>query len=117
VADKLGRPKPFTPELRIAVRLLPNPLFKNMPASASLAIAFDSKGSYLRSADSLPLLRLTETPNLKWAVMGRENGSRAVTVFQSDGAVVEEFRVRKLANMMAFDAGEYSWTGSAEGVE
>jgi hypothetical protein len=35
------------------------------------------------------------------------DGSKALRVFQSDGAVVEEFRVRKLANMMAFEAGEY----------
>ena len=117
VADKLGRPQAFTPEPRISVRLLPNPLFKNMPAHASIEIAHDAEGSYLRTVDLLPLIRLTETPHLKWAVMGRENGSRAVTIFQSDGAVVEEFRVRRLANMMAFDAGEYKWTGTAEAVE
>ncbi|RYD83908.1 MAG: hypothetical protein EOP84_06965 [Verrucomicrobiaceae bacterium] len=117
VADKLGRPQAFTPEPRISVRLLPNPLYKNMPANAAIEIAHDAEGSYLRTVDSLPLVRLTETPHLKWAVMGRESGSRAVTIFQSDGAVVEEFRVRRLANMMAFDAGEYKWTGRAEGVE
>ncbi|MHA3771997.1 hypothetical protein ACXR0O_10715 [Verrucomicrobiota bacterium sgz303538] len=111
VADKLGRPQAFKPEPQITMRLLPNPLFKNAPVSASLEVAYDAEGSYLRTTDALPLVRLTDTPHLKWVVMGRENGSRAVTIFQSDGAVVEEFRVRKLANMMAFDAGEYEWTG------
>ena len=111
VADKLGRPQAFTPEAKITIRVLPNPLFKNVPASVSLEIAIDPEGSYLRTTDALPLFRLTETPNLKWAVMGRENGSRAVTIFQSDGVIVEEFRLRRLANMMAFDAGEYDWTG------
>ncbi len=114
VADKLGRPQAFQPEPQISVRLLPNPLYKNMPASVSLQIAHDAEGSYLQTADGLPLVRVTETPNLKWAVMGRENGSRAVTIFQSDGAIVEEFRMRRLANMMAFDAGEYESKGNGE---
>jgi hypothetical protein len=35
------------------------------------------------------------------------DGSKALRIFQSDGLVVEEFRARKLANMMAFEAGEY----------
>ena len=52
---------------------------------------------------------MTGTPHLKWAVIGAEG--TALTLFQSDGAVVEEFRIGKLANMMAFDAGEYEWTG------
>jgi hypothetical protein len=42
--------------------------------------------------------------------MGREGG-KAVTVFQSDGALVEEFKVLKIANTMAFDAGDYEWPG------
>ena len=42
--------------------------------------------------------------------MGREGG-KVVTIFQSDGAVVEEFKVRRIANTMAFDAGDYEWAG------
>ena len=57
------------------------------------------------------LKQITETPFLRWAAMIREPASKAVTIFQSDGAVVEEFKARKLANMMAFDAGEYEWSG------
>jgi hypothetical protein len=59
----------------------------------------------------LPLCRFTETPHLAWVVMGHEGNTKAITIFQSDGAVVEEFRARRLANMMAFDAGEYEWMG------
>jgi hypothetical protein len=51
---------------------------------------------------------LTENAFLKWAVMGREGG-KVVTIFQSDGAVIEEFKIRKIANTMAFDAGEFHW--------
>jgi hypothetical protein len=78
-----------------------------------VTLVFDPMGSYFQSADGLPLQRVAETPNLKWVVMGREGG-KAITVFQSDGAVVEEFKARKLANMMAFDAGDYEWAPSKE---
>ena len=51
-----------------------------------------------------------------WATVLTRSRSRAeifagktLTLFQSDGAVVEEFRIGKLGNMMAFDAGEYEW--------
>ncbi|HZJ15398.1 MAG TPA: hypothetical protein VFD27_10125 [Chthoniobacteraceae bacterium] len=110
VADKLGREKPFVPEEKIRVRILPNQLFKNASQNVDVQIAVDAKGSFLRTIDGLPLLRVTESPFLKWAVMGREEG-KALTIFQSDGAVVEEFKARRLANMMAFDAGDYEWAG------
>ncbi|MEI9897673.1 MAG: hypothetical protein WDN28_28390 [Chthoniobacter sp.] len=48
---------------------------------------------------------------MKWVVIGREGSGRQLTIFQGDGAVVEEFKAHKLANMMAFDAGDYEWTG------
>jgi hypothetical protein len=111
VAGKLGRPQPFRPESRITVRLLPNPLYKDTATTVVLEMGCDSEGAVVRTADGLPLLHVTETKDLKWAVMGRENGSKAITVFESDGAVVEEFRAGKLANMMSFDAGEYDWSG------
>lgn len=111
VADKLGREKPVVPEPRVKVRLLPNSLYKEAVHEVELSVAIDPNGARFVTADSLPIYRLTETPGLKWAVMSREAGSKAVTLFQSDGMVVEEFRARKLANMMAFDAGEYEWAG------
>ncbi|MDQ3620961.1 MAG: hypothetical protein M3463_00505 [Verrucomicrobiota bacterium] len=109
IASQLGRAQPFAAEEKISLRLVPNPLFKDAVTAVDVQIGFDREGAFLRTADGLPLVDLTETPNLKWAVMGREGG-RVITVFQSDGAVVEEFKVRKLANMMAFNAGEYEWT-------
>lgn len=114
VADKLGREKPFAPEEKIRVRLLPNPLFKDAIHDVDLKIAVDAEGAFLQATNGLPLKRVTETPDLKWAVMGRENGGKVITIFQSDGAVVEEFKARKLANMMAFDAGEYEWKPAAQ---
>ena len=101
----------FTPEEKINVRLLPNQLVRNASTSVDIVAAVDAKGSFLRTFDGLELKRITETPGLRWAAMAREPGGRAVTIFQGDGAVVEEFKARKLASMMAFDAGDYEWMG------
>ncbi len=110
VADKLARPQPFKPEDKIRIRLVPNPLFQDASHDLDVQLGLDARGAFLRTADGLPLRTVTETPALKWAVMGREGG-KVVTIFQSDGAVVEEFKVRRIANTMAFDAGEYEWAG------
>ncbi len=110
VADKLGRPQPFKPEDRIRVRLMPNALFQDAMQDLDIQVGLDAAGAFLRSPDGLPLRALTETPGIKWAVMGREGG-KVVTIFQGDGAVVEEFKVRKLSTVMAFDAGDYEWSG------
>jgi hypothetical protein len=109
VANALDRPERVVPDDQITVRLLPNPLYKDASAEIALRVAFDKSGALLESGDGLPLVGLTETPHLRWVAMHREKGSKALTVFQSDGAVVEEFRVGKLANMMVFDAGDCDW--------
>jgi hypothetical protein len=111
--DSLKRPsgKPFVTDKEFIVHLIDNPLLKNEPTTAHVNIGFNDGGSFIQTTDGLPLRRITETPGLKWVVIGREGSGRQLTIFQSDGAVVEEFKAHKLANMMAFDAGEYEWTG------
>ena len=96
---------------KINVRLLPNQLVQNKITNVDVGVAVDAKGSFLRTADGLPLKRITETPGLKWVAMMKEMAGKGVTIFQSDGAVVEEFKAKKLASMMAFDAGDYEWGG------
>lgn len=110
-APAFGREQPPVPEERVRVALMRNELLQVAPASLQIGIAFDDKGSFLRTVDGLLLRRVTATPNLQWAVLVREPDG-AVSVFQSDGAVTEEYRLRKLDQMMAFDAGEYEWTGA-----
>lgn len=105
-APWLARPE-FKPEAKVHVHLIPNPLFKDAPGNVDLQVATDAEGSFLRAGDGLPLDRLTETPHLKWVVLGHDGRSKSLTLFQSDGAVVEEYRIKQPANMMAFDAGEY----------
>jgi len=113
VKDLLRRPdgKPFSPEKEFVVRLINNPLIKDEPTSAHVSIGFNGRGSFLQTTDGLPLRRVTETPHLQWTVIGREGSGKLLTILQGDGAVVEEFRAKKLANMMAFDAGDYEWAG------
>ena len=111
ISNNLGLPKPFVPEEKFSVRLLPNPLLKDETSTIQVNVGHDATGSFLQTLDGLPLRHLTETPNLKWVVIGRQGSGKQLSIFQGDGAVVEEFRARKLANMMAFDAGDYEWTG------
>ena len=106
VAARLGGGKPLASESKFKVRLLANPLFKDALQEISVKLGSDKEGTVLMDSTGLILCGLTATPHLKWASMVSD-GSKALRVFQSDGAVVEEFRVRKLANMMAFEAGEY----------
>lgn len=105
---KLQDGKPFVPQDKIRLTLLPNPLEQDKPGAVDISIGVDAKGSFLKAGDGLPLCRVSETPNLRWAAMAREPDSKIITIFQSDGAVVEQFKASKLANMMAFDCGEFT---------
>ncbi|MEO8351641.1 MAG: hypothetical protein ABI680_07915 [Chthoniobacteraceae bacterium] len=112
IAPELPTDRPVQPQDKVKIRLVSNPLERTAARSLEVAVSIDPKGSFLRTADGLPLRTVTDTPNLKWAVIGpAAAGANGIVLFQSDGAVVEEFRVRKLANMMAFDAGRFEWAG------
>jgi hypothetical protein len=78
----------------------------DQPGKANLAIGFDADGSFLQTADGLPLRTISDTPHLMRAVLGRPNDN-TIDVFQDDGAVVEQFRVSNLAEMIAFDCGDF----------
>ena len=97
---------PFTPAAELSVSLVANPLSQDKPGAASIKAVADMTGTILVASDGLPLVHVSETPHLRWAVLGRQPGVKAVTVFESDGSVVAEYKVARIANMMAFDAGE-----------
>ncbi|MEK0451307.1 MAG: FlgD Ig-like domain [Verrucomicrobiota bacterium] len=106
IAGKLGRPKPFEAQPEVKITTRPNPLEQNnAKGELALKITTTASGAMLQSADGLPLIHLSDTPGLKWAVLGREG--EAITVFQGDGALVEEFKIGRASNMMSFNAGEY----------
>jgi len=104
-----------------------------------LAVGTDDSGSWLELADGLPLKRISTTPNLKWTLIGRAGAGSALLVFQSQTApelqkipiapsasgttdapmvvfpgpapVIECYKITKVANMMAFDCGEFELPG------
>lgn len=98
-------PAPAQPA-KITQNLRPNPLLHDQPDKMQLAVGIDSDGSYLETADGLPLRTISETPNLSRALLARQ-AENAVDVFQDDGAVVEQFRVTNLEQMIAFDCGDF----------
>ncbi len=106
IADQLGRDKPVVAKEKFQPRLLPNPLFQEAVHEVTVSVAIDKEGAYFVDASGLLLRRITLTPHLKWAVMS-DDASKVITIFQSDGTVVEEFKASRFADLMAFDAGEY----------
>ena len=102
----LGSTVPETALEKVVQKLRPDPLQHDQPGKANLAIGFDADGSFLQTADGLPLRTISDTPHLMRAVLGRPNDN-TIDVFQDDGAVVEQFRVSNLAEMIAFDCGDF----------
>jgi hypothetical protein len=107
VAARLGRSKPFVAEPQIVLKSQPNPLLGGGVSEVQIVPGKDATGSFLKTSDGLLLRRLTDTPLLLWAVFGRESRQPGVVFLQSDGAVVEEYRILQPDALMSFDAGEY----------
>lgn len=115
IAPQLKFPdeKPFAPTPVLTVALIPNPLMSNKPGTLQIQAVVDKEGCSLATADGLPLGKVSDTPHLRWAVMGRPDGNKPITLFESDGAAVEEFQIAGIARMMAFDAGTVQWSPAA----
>ncbi|RFC42480.1 MAG: hypothetical protein DVB28_001874 [Verrucomicrobia bacterium] len=110
-APRVGRPKPFVPEPQVSIKSQFNPLLGGASTDVFLSVGFDDAGSFLKTNDGILLRRLTDTQKLRWAVLGHDARQPAVVLLQSDGAVVEEYRILQPGMLMTFDAGEYQWTG------
>ncbi len=106
---KFSDGKPFIAVPSLKVPLVPNPLLRKGSGLAQVRVETDASGAVLTTLDGLPLARVSETANLKWAVIGRgaDAKKKAATIFESDGAVIAEFKAERLDNMMAFDAGVF----------
>ena len=101
-----NNPKNKTPPEKILVKLQPNPLLADARVTVELAVGFDEDGSVLEASDGLPLCSISETPELIRGLLAA-HGSSALDVFQDDGAVVEQFRVTGVDQMMSFDCGGF----------
>jgi hypothetical protein len=86
--------------------LVRNPLRKDKRPLVDLSVGFNSKGSYLKTNDGLPLFELSETPNVTraWIAAKGENG---VDILQDDGTKVHQYRISNVDQMMAFDCGDF----------
>jgi hypothetical protein len=104
IAARLGRAKPPKAEAVVKLQLRANPLLGDAKAEASVKVAVEAEGVVLKTSDDLPLVRLTTAHNLKWAALVKEGA--ALTLFQGDGCVVEEFKIAHPGNLMSFDAGD-----------
>lgn len=93
----------------IPLTLQANPLLQGQISQLVIKAGTDGKSSFLQSSDGLLLRTISETPALCWVTLARQHDSKTLTVFQSDGAVVEEFSVSGLSNIMAFDCGEFDF--------
>jgi hypothetical protein len=91
---------------KLKVKLAPNPLLADDRVTVELAVGFDADGSFLKTTDGLPLCSISETTELVRALL-IAHGTNALDVFQDDGAVVEEFRVTGVEQMMSFDCGGF----------
>jgi hypothetical protein len=94
-----------TPE-RAKIKLRPNPLLNDDRVTVELAVGIDADGSFLKTADGLPLCTISETRALTRALLSLQ-GANALHVFQDDRAVVEQFRVSGVDQMMSFDCGGF----------
>jgi hypothetical protein len=106
-----GKPIPNNPNNKIppekiSVKLQPNPLLADARVTVELAVGFDEDGSFLKASDGLPLCSISETPELIRGLLAA-HGSSALDIFQDDGAVVEQFRVTGVDQMMSFDCGGF----------
>jgi hypothetical protein len=90
----------------VTQKLRPDPLRHDQPGRLELGVGIDDEGSFIRTKDGLPLRTISDTHFLNRAMISRPNDS-SLDVFQDDGAVVEQFRVSGLTEMIAFDCGEF----------
>lgn len=94
-----------TPD-KAKIKLMANPLLSDDRANVDMMIGIDGDGSFLKAADGLPLCTISETEELRRALLDLRGGN-TLEVFQDDGAVVEEFRVTGADQMMSFDCGGF----------
>jgi hypothetical protein len=94
------------PPEKVKIKLRPNPLLNDDRVSVEVAVGVDANGSFLKTSDGLPLCTVSETKALGRAVAASQVAN-TLHVFQDDGAVVEQFRVTRVDQMMSFDCGGF----------
>lgn len=97
----------------LEVRLEPNPLAPRRRQTLKLDIRVEGGRAWITAEDGLRLVPVSEGG--AWARVGMEAGAPGeASVFLGDGWVVEEFLVRGLGAIYAFDAGSILLKRSGE---
>jgi len=102
VADS---PPQGRPDASVKLKLMPNPLANNKRPTIEIAAGFENDGSYLKTADGLPLFTVNESPNVTRALAAMA-GEKSIQIWQEDGTGSHRFRISNVDKMMAFDCGE-----------
>ena len=89
---------------RVSIKLVTNPLTSDTRAVMEIAAGFDGKGSFLKTADGLPLASINETPGLSRVAL-EKNGEKSADIWQQDASGAEHLRVSNIDKIMAFDCG------------
>ncbi len=79
-----------------------------------LMAGFDAVGSFLATESGLALMRVSERTGIRRVTLveGAEPGT--LRFFQGNGSVVEEFLIRNVGRVAAFDCGNFQLEGDAE---
>src|SRR5216117_1105092 len=93
------------PDASVKLKLMPNPLANNKRPTIEIAAGFENDGSYLKTADGLPLFTVNESPNVARALAAKA-GEKSIQIWQDDGTGSHRFRISNVDKMMAFDCGE-----------
>src|SRR5437667_5594287 len=86
----------------VSVKLVTNPLISDTRSVMELGVGFDSKASFFKTMDGLPLATINEAPNLS-RVMIEKDGEKSANIWQEDGTGVEHLHASNIDKMMAFD--------------
>lgn len=91
---------------KVTVRLTANPLTPGKKPSIDLIAAFDEDGTFLATADGLPLFSIDDDAEILRVALAVA-GEKALDFFQDDGDTIDQFHLTGVQNVMAFDAGEF----------
>jgi hypothetical protein len=88
----------------IQLRLEKNPLTEE-ETFLTLRAKTDAEGTALATEDGLPIVRVSDRPGIRRAVLERGKDSDSIRFLQGDGASVEEFRIDGLRHVLSLNAG------------
>ena len=90
---------------KVSVKLTANPLAADKRPSVELAAGYDEDGTFLETADGLPLFTVDEMPGVS-SISLSKRGDKSLEFLQNDGDTTDRFRISNFEQMMAFDCGE-----------